>query len=151
MELNVEKNVPDAGPWKFDFSEKGELALYSDDFNHDVMMRVSGDFGDKRNKEIYGEYICEILNKGCARAKALEISEKDSIQKQMENAISGPNGDFIAEITAEMAKMRIALAEADKALEQLNTSKYLRNKIKDASSISPLAHALKEALEKKNN
>ena len=47
----------DHGPW---VATNGNV--YSDDFEHDVMLRVSGDFVDSNQKQEYAEAIAEALN-----------------------------------------------------------------------------------------
>lgn len=73
--MNQERIIPEHGPWTAALDADSRLVLSSDDFHHDAMMRVSGDFGDAATRLAYGQFICRVLNAGCSRARARSISK----------------------------------------------------------------------------
>jgi hypothetical protein len=54
-------HVFDRGPWSVMESE-GRVFVQSDDFTHDVCMRVSGDFAEHAERLAYAADICRRLN-----------------------------------------------------------------------------------------
>lgn len=54
----------DKGPWSVVTTPPPETATYleSDDFTHDVRMRVSGDFATVADRELYALALAEALN-----------------------------------------------------------------------------------------
>lgn len=50
------------GPWSVDYTE-GNPYLRSDDFDHDVVLFISGDFADHKQKTEYMEKLRDFLNK----------------------------------------------------------------------------------------
>jgi len=54
--------IEEVGPWSAILDSKNEPAIISDDFSHDVWMRVSGDFGSAERKLEYCAEIARRLN-----------------------------------------------------------------------------------------
>ena len=52
----------DRGPFKVGKSKDGWVHIYSDDFKHDVMLKINGDFGDEDRAQEYAEALAEVLN-----------------------------------------------------------------------------------------
>lgn len=58
----------DKGPWRVFNAKPGTekegaaIGIQSDDFTHDVLLRVSGDFKDNEQKYEYCELLAKILN-----------------------------------------------------------------------------------------
>lgn len=55
--------VEEAGPWSSGVGEDGKAYLTSDDFAHDVVLSVSADFADRRQKHAYVEELARRLNR----------------------------------------------------------------------------------------
>lgn len=56
--------IIDKGPWRVSFDEdKDDIDIMSDDFTHDVMFTIDGDFKDLDEKRKYAENIVRRLNK----------------------------------------------------------------------------------------
>ena len=51
----------DSGPWTV--SDDGRT-ISSDDFTHDVLLRVSGDFYNDAQRKCYADQLAKILNRG---------------------------------------------------------------------------------------
>jgi len=60
---NRQSPVEEAGPWRGGVSDDGKAYLASDDFAHDVVLYVSGDFADRGQKEVYVEELARRLNR----------------------------------------------------------------------------------------
>jgi len=56
--------VMDKGPW-----HAGVVAVYSDDFTHDVHLRIHGDFADDKQREEYAKGLALMLNRAAQEAK----------------------------------------------------------------------------------
>ncbi len=57
--------VKESGPWRTVIDEdKRDINIMSDDFHHDVMLTIDGDFKDLDQKREYAEEIARRLNKG---------------------------------------------------------------------------------------
>lgn len=139
--------VPDRGPWKF--AEDGEF-LYSDDFEHDVCIRlkINGDFGGPERRRKYAEYLAKILDRGCALERALgELPDTQGLLKSLLAESAAPQGAMLLRAAEEIAMLRGALADADKALEALNASKYLRKQVAAAGEPTVFGLALQAAFE----
>lgn len=52
------KVLYDKGKWYV----SDDAVLYSDDFNHDVMLKIYGDFGGLNEKKAYANTLCRLLN-----------------------------------------------------------------------------------------
>ena len=53
----------DKGPWRLFYSQDTDLlGVISDDFTHDVLLKVSGDFASKKQKKEYCNLLLERLN-----------------------------------------------------------------------------------------
>jgi hypothetical protein len=52
----------DKGPWYYKITDN-KLQVYSTDFTHDVVMYVTGDFLDNKQREYYAKWLIEGLNK----------------------------------------------------------------------------------------
>lgn len=140
--------VPDRGPWKL--AENGEF-LYSDDFEHDVHLRINGDFGGPERQLKYAAYLARILDRGCALEFALaELPDDTELLKEMLGEEMSPQGAMLRRAAEEIAMLRGALAEADKALEVLNASKYLRKRLASVGELSAFGQSLQAALASAN-
>lgn len=47
---------------KTEWSVGGDFQIYSNDFTHDVMITINGDFESDEQKEAYIKRICDLLN-----------------------------------------------------------------------------------------
>lgn len=54
--------APDKGPWLVDEWSDGIVVLQSDDFEHDVALEISGDFGSKESKLEYARSLAAWMN-----------------------------------------------------------------------------------------
>ena len=55
--------MTDKGPWSIFTAQDGTLVgVISDDFEHDVVLRVDGDFEDAAQKTAYCEWLAAKLN-----------------------------------------------------------------------------------------
>ena len=54
---------PDQGPWKVERWETHGICVASDDFFHDVILSISGDFESDEQKMAYATWLAETLNK----------------------------------------------------------------------------------------
>ena len=54
--------TPDKGPWKAWHSGKRGWAVISEDFTHDVVLYVNGDFASESDKQAYCEWLVDQLN-----------------------------------------------------------------------------------------
>jgi hypothetical protein len=61
----------DKGPWKVIHDTHDAPLVGSDDFTHDVWLRISGDFGDAEKLQ-YAEWLCEVLNRASASARPVQ-------------------------------------------------------------------------------
>ena len=52
----------DKGPWRVIHEAGGGIVVGSDDFTHDVWLRISGDFVDADQKTEYAESLVVVLN-----------------------------------------------------------------------------------------
>lgn len=57
----VKYNIQERGPFRVGKDDKG-FYIASDDFNHDVWLRFTGDFYDDEQKQAYAEEIAKRLN-----------------------------------------------------------------------------------------
>jgi hypothetical protein len=57
----------DKGPWQVFNPPHApyDFVVASGDFEHDVWLRVSGDFADDDEKRAYCEWLAGVLNKAC--------------------------------------------------------------------------------------
>lgn len=53
---------PDKGPWQVDEWSGGRVVLQSDDFEHDVALEISGDFGTPERKLAYAQALAAWMN-----------------------------------------------------------------------------------------
>ena len=121
--------------------------LSSDDFRHDVQLQVSGDFGDATTKLAYGRFLADVLTQGCRRARAAEeLADTDGLLKALTQAARGPQSGLLRQLADELAALRTALADAQRALEGLQGSSYNADKAAKAGAPSALALALSAAL-----
>ena len=57
------KKIIEKGPWRlFNYSKPGEVDIISDDFTHDAILRIDGDFFDLEEKKAYALEIAKRLN-----------------------------------------------------------------------------------------
>jgi len=52
----------DKGPWVAVFAKGEGWCLWSDDFEHDVILYIRGDFADADQKQAYAEWLAATLN-----------------------------------------------------------------------------------------
>ena len=52
----------DKGPWEVQNRPPNEIVLFSDDFKHDVMLSIKGDFYGEEDKLLYMQKLCDFLN-----------------------------------------------------------------------------------------
>lgn len=60
----------DKGPWETKMFPEGTVYLYSDDFEHDVSLKVMGDFASSEDKLNYANALAEALNNAAAAVLA---------------------------------------------------------------------------------
>lgn len=147
MTDDFDSRVPDAGPWRARLDAQGALLLESDDFNHDVLMRVSGDFAGPDSRLAYGQFLADVLTRGCRLARAQQSPLDEGALLQRLDAARGEHGPLMALLAEELARLRTELEEAGRALESLGAHRHFANKAKDAAQPSALALALKKALD----
>ena len=58
--------IEEKGPWKVEKTEEGKYYLASDDFTHDVILKIYGDFYDAKQQRKYAEEIARRLNTFCS-------------------------------------------------------------------------------------
>jgi len=63
------EQVRENGPFTAE-NWRGEIVVQSEDFHHDVTLKISGDFGDPGVKLAYAQHLAEILNLGIASRAA---------------------------------------------------------------------------------
>ena len=61
MSVNKVTGFDDKGPWEP--TDKTGKAIQSDDFTHDVMLRICGDFASDEQRYAYAQGLAEVLNK----------------------------------------------------------------------------------------
>jgi len=61
------KRCIDRGPWEV-WQSDGDVYVVSNDFLHDVSLRIIGDFGPGE-RLAYAEWMCGILNEACPQPK----------------------------------------------------------------------------------
>ena len=59
----------DKGPWEIRKVLDRAVFLESDDFDHDVSLKIIGDFEDEEGQNEYAQWLCDILNKACMENK----------------------------------------------------------------------------------
>jgi hypothetical protein len=59
--IKMMTHTPDQGPWSV-YEHNGQFSIESQDFRHDVLLRVTGDFFDDTVRREYAQHIVEILN-----------------------------------------------------------------------------------------
>lgn len=60
--------ILDRGPWGVRTDPaSGWVAVFSDDFTHDVLMKITGDFGSYAERVEYAEALVRRLNQGPIR------------------------------------------------------------------------------------
>jgi hypothetical protein len=58
----------DRGPWH---ASPDRPHVFSDDFTHDVVLRVTGDFADFEDRLAYCEWLASVLNAATAAVESL--------------------------------------------------------------------------------
>lgn len=53
--------IKEKGPWKI-YKDKKNYGLVSDDFTHDVILWIDGDFRDNKQQRVYANEIAKRLN-----------------------------------------------------------------------------------------
>lgn len=64
--------VSERGEWRVLKMENGERALLSNDFTHDVLLRVNGDFSNDRERDAYCEWLAARLTTATALSASAE-------------------------------------------------------------------------------
>lgn len=145
MNIDSQNQVFDKGPWRVEATSDGAVGISSDDFGHDVMLTVSGDFSDGNLKRAYAQYLADILTDGCVRAHASrDLVDDEGILAAL-NAVKGPEKELLMRAAGEIARLRKELTEASTALSRLAAPQYSR-KFSKASEPSPFAMALQSCL-----
>lgn len=137
---------PDKGPWRVKQSEDGAVLLLSEDFTHDVCLKIGGDFESAEERKAYGEYLAEVLSLGCALADATQHADVAPLIAQVLSMPPSEEKSLLVKAVSELARMRASLAETEDALEKLQVSTYLKNKVSKAKEPSAFAQALAAAL-----
>ena len=57
----------DKGPWQLFEAEDGRVGIISDDFTHDVVLYVNGDFADHDDNLAYAMELIEFMNTALKR------------------------------------------------------------------------------------
>ncbi len=150
MRNSEDRLVPDHGPWTARIQPSdGRLYLDSDDFHHDALLTVTGDFGTPAVKEAYGHFLADVLNRGCKRARARqELGDGDKLLSTLVKAAHGPDAELLEQAADEIARLRCALEEADEALKALNAHRYFTRRTEEAKAPSAFAQALAQALKR---
>lgn len=67
----TDKTIYDKGPWQVvgEGFTSDSCAIHSDDFDHDVLLTLNGDFGDAQTKRAYAEGLVATLRAGIAARK----------------------------------------------------------------------------------
>jgi hypothetical protein len=61
--------VQEDGPWTV--AQEGR-ALYSDDFHHDVTLKIMGDFANDEDRTAYAKHLAAILNMAILQEKLVQ-------------------------------------------------------------------------------
>lgn len=143
-----EIRAPDHGPWSAELTSDGTLCLSSDDFRKDVLLKVSGDFGGGEARKLaYGQFLADVLTRGCKRARAAaELEDAGGVLAALRRAATGPHAEALEQAADEVARLRAALADAAAMLERLEARAYFTSKVKEAAGPSAFAQALESAL-----
>lgn len=136
----------DKGPWVAKQVENGAVLLMSEDFQHDVCLKLSGDFESAEERKAYGEYLAEILSRGCALEAATQHADVAPLIAQVLSIPLSEEKSLLIKVASELARMRASLAEAEDALEKLQASSCLKSKVSRAKEPSAFAQALATAL-----
>ncbi len=149
MTDELDPRVPDAGPWRARLDAQGALLLESDDFNHDVLARVSGDFATPESRLAYGQFLADVLTRGCRLARAQHFQQDEGALLRRLDAARGEHGPLLALLAEELARLRVELDDAGRALQSLGAHRYFTDRAQDAAQPSALALALQQALAKR--
>lgn len=76
------EQVRENGPFTAE-NWRGEIVVQSEDFHHDVTLKISGDFGDPGVKLAYAQHLAEILNLGIASRAALSTQPQQAGWKML--------------------------------------------------------------------
>ena len=61
----------DKGPWQL--ADSFGFAIESDDFTHDVRLKICGDFGSDADRVKYAQGLCDVLNKRGALNTGIKV------------------------------------------------------------------------------
>lgn len=138
----------DKGPWTVETGTDDSIYLQSDDFTHDVSLKISGDFGDRTRKEAYAKFLAQVLSSGCLRQHALNTLRNDpaELMQSLESALGTQHGLLLLAASEEIARLQHALSEATEALSAFENAAYLRNRAQRRGEPSAFAEALKAAI-----
>lgn len=146
----LKETVPDKGTWTIE-GIGARISLQSNDFNHDVGIVISGDFGSMAAKERYAAHIVDILNRGCARKHAEEVLvDQGGLLETLAQVARTPGiaSELLHKAADEIARLRIELAEASKYIEQSNAAEFRKRQIAQAAEPSAFGLALSAALKR---
>lgn len=143
-------SVPDRGPWTVQTASNGRACVSSEDFNHDVLLNVGGDFEDENARREYAEYLADVLTKGCRQQQCLQSVGGSShlIGEFLSGAARTPEQvqALLALAADEIARLLVALDQASCALEQADVIRHVKDRTTIAAIPSAFALALNNAL-----
>jgi hypothetical protein len=136
----------DKGPWH-PHGSGTSLAVASEDFRHDVLLHISGDFATMAQRAGYAQKIARVLTLGCAIEHALaEMEDPDALLKSLKSAARAEHGAMLYRAAAEVAQLRGALADALEMLQKLQAPAYAQRQVEKTVAPSAFASALASAL-----
>lgn len=146
--MNAEaEEIFDKGPWTVCDTRHPEVYVESDDFNHDVSLRVLGDFADFSQRKAYAEYLAAALTRGCAIQHALQqFPDEMALAFALVKVARGPHGALLLAAAEELSRMRVALEATTAALEKTQAEQRLVSHTRQANEPSAFAQALQSAL-----
>lgn len=101
----------DKGPWEVPPGEPG--VIYSDDFTHDVCLRVQGDFDSDDRLAAYCRWLADTLNREHQLRGSYGASEVQFLRSHR------PIARRLTELEDENRQLQRQLAEAQKPLDNL--------------------------------
>ena len=94
--------IKENGPWEAGVNESGEVYIASDDFTHDVVLSVSGDFWGEQERLAYAEEIARRLNAATPKPSLVASAEDTRSLDQ----IFAPRPDLPAVSAESMAAVK---------------------------------------------
>lgn len=86
----VTTKLDDRGPWTVetwkDENGNDKVGLFSDDFTHDVVLNITGDFWDNKQRMMYAQQLADRMNKmpGTRPVNYLELQRAEYLRKKAE-------------------------------------------------------------------